>query len=148
MSGSEAPQRPLPELDERNRPFWTAGRDGELRMQRCGSCERLVHPPALVCPHDGGEDLAFVALSGRGKVETWTRNEKAWFPGFDAPYVVALVTLDEDPGTRVLTNLVGFGDAGPRSGAAVEVLFEHVEDPDGDDDVWVPLFRPAEVLAT
>lgn len=135
--------RPSPELRDITRPFWTGGKEGELTMQRCGSCARLVHPPALVCPHDRSPDLAWESLAGTGRVESWTLNRHTWFPGFAAPYLIALVALDEDPRTRVLTNLIDVDPADVSVGMPVEVVFERVRAPDGaGEDVWVPLFRP------
>jgi uncharacterized OB-fold protein len=57
-------------------------------------------------------------------------------PGFTAPYVIAVVELDEGP--RLLTNLVGVDpdpDVLPLD-LPVEVVFETV------GDAALPLFRP------
>lgn len=132
--------RPLPQLTELNRAFWTAGVDGQLHIQRCSECERLVHPPALLCPDDHSDRLAAVPVSGRGVVETWTENRHSWFPGLPAPYLVAYVVLEEDPRTRILTNLVNVDRDRVRSGMPVRVTFErHVVD---DEELHVPLFEP------
>jgi uncharacterized OB-fold protein len=137
------PIRPSPDLRSVTRPFWTGGKEGELRVQRCVSCERLVHPPALRCPYDSSGVLEWVATAGTGRVESWTWNRHSWFPGFEAPYLIALVTLDDDPRTRLLTNLVDVERDEVSAGMAVEVVFERVRSPDGDgDDAWLPLFRP------
>lgn len=134
-----APERPLPQLTELNRPYWTAGADGTWRLQRCVDCERLVHPPALRCQHDHGV-LEYVALSGRGRVETWTVNEHPFFPGFSPPYLVAFVNPVEDSRVRVLTNLVNVGSVDVTAGLPVRVTFERHRD--GDDEVFIPLFEP------
>jgi uncharacterized OB-fold protein len=138
---ADAPVRPLPALTELNRPFWTSGADGTLQIQRCNSCQRLIHPPALLCPDDHSDDLETVPVSGRGVVETWTQNEHAWFPGFPAPYYVAYVTLEEDPRARVLTNLINVTGSDVAIGMPVRVTFErHVAD--DDEEIYVPLFEP------
>jgi uncharacterized OB-fold protein len=142
-----APRRPLPELTELNHPFWTGGREGELRAQRCQSCDHLVHPPALRCPHDRSDELVWETLSGWGRLESWTENLHTWFPGFDAPYVVALVSFEEDPRARVLTNVVASDPASLHAGMVLEVTFEHLAAPDGED-VWVPLFSPVDADLT
>jgi uncharacterized OB-fold protein len=135
------PVRPLPALTELNRPYWTSGASGTLRIQRCNACERLIHPPALLCPDDHSDDLETVPVSGRARVETWTRNDHAWFPGFPAPYYLAYVALEEDARARVLTNLVNVDGAEVAIGMPVHVTFErHVAD-DGDE-IHVPLFEP------
>jgi uncharacterized OB-fold protein len=61
-------------------------------------------------------------------------------PGFETPYVVAIVEIAEQPGLRLTTNLVNCPIEEIRVGMAVRVLFRHHEDPNGD--VWVPLFEP------
>ncbi len=135
--------RPLPAVDERNAPFWTGGADGRLRMQRCGGCGHVVHPPALLCPHDHSPDLAWKELSGRGEVETWTEAVHALLPGFPTTTIIALVALDEDRTARVLTNLVDVEPEHVEIGMPVEVVFEHHRVEDGPD-VYLPLFRPTE----
>lgn len=140
MNEGVTARRPVPALTDLNRPFWTSGADGVLRMQKCASCARFVHPPALVCPHDHGE-LTYVELSGRGVVESWTRNDHAWFPWMPSSYVVAFVNPVEDNRVRLLTNVVDVDPDDLAEGLPVAVRFDRVE-ADGDV-VFVPVFAPA-----
>jgi uncharacterized OB-fold protein len=131
--------RPIPQLAALNRPFWTGGCDGELRVQQCRSCERLVHPPVLRCPDDHGT-LDYVTVSGRGTVESWTVNAHGWFPGWPDRYVIAFVVLAEDSRARLLTNLVDIDPDTIAPSMPVQVKFEcHTVD---DEHVFVPLFGP------
>ena len=139
-SAEASAPRPLPELTPLNRPFWTSGGGGTLHVQRCASCARLVHPPALLCPDDHHDELEWVAVSGRAAVETWTENRHSWFPGFPAPYLLAYVTLVEDERARLLTNLIHVDPDDLTVGMPVRVTFEH-HHVDGDD-IYVPLFEP------
>ncbi len=82
----------------------------------------------------------YVALSGKGRVETWTVNEHPFFPNFTPPYVIAFVTPVEDDRVRVLTNLVNIEPSDVTAGLPVRVTFERHSD--GDEDVFVPLFEP------
>jgi uncharacterized OB-fold protein len=141
-SPSDAPRRPFPVAHEHELPYWTAGARGELVVQRCGECQHLNHPPTLRCRHDHSADLEWTVVSGRARVEGWSVNEQQWFPGFPAPYVVALVALDEDPSARLLTNLVNVKPSAIRAGMEVQARFERVVEPDGDGEVWLPLFEP------
>lgn len=75
-------------------------------------------------------------MSGRGVVHTFTVNHQPWIPGFDPPYLVAIIELDEQPGLRFTTNLVGVEPDEARIGMPVQVTFEQWE------DVWLPLFEP------
>jgi uncharacterized OB-fold protein len=79
--------------------------------------------------------------SGRGILYSYVINHRA-APGFEPPYSIAVVELDEGP--RMMTNIVGT----PQTPEAlqldmpVEVVFERF-----GDEITLPLFRPAEPRA-
>ena len=128
--------RPLPELTPANEWFWTSGADGVLRIQGCGECGELVHPPVPICPYCRSRDTKPTAVSGRGTVVGFTVNSHRWLPDFDPPYVVANVALAEDPRVHLTTNVIGCDSADVGIGQEVIVRFEQHE------DVWLPLFEP------
>lgn len=128
--------RPLPELNDLNRFFWTSGADGKLRMQRCQDCNRWLHPAGVICPECLSRNLAPQELSGQGTVEAVTLNYQPWFPGVEVPYVIAIVSLDEQKGLNLTTNIVGVPPESVHIGQRVRVVFEAVE------DVYLPLFTP------
>lgn len=144
---SGLPRRIVPIAHDHERPFWTSGERAELTVQRCRACGRLNHPPTMRCRHDHSAELEWTVVSGRGHVEGWTVNEHHWLPGFPAPYVVALVALEEDPATRLLTNLVGIDPSEIRHGLDVQVTFVRATAPEGSSgaDAWIPVFEPAAV---
>jgi acetyl-CoA acetyltransferase/uncharacterized OB-fold protein len=128
--------RPLPQLTPFNDWFWTSGADGRLRIQGCGDCGRLVHPPVPICPSCRGRSSAPTVVSGRATVVGFTVNRHPWLPGFEPPYVIANVVLAEDPSVHLTTNIVGCDVDDVHIGQAVTVRFEQ------QDDVWFPLFEP------
>jgi uncharacterized protein len=128
--------RKLPLITTENAAFWQGGESGRLMIQHCGDCSRWFHPPAPVCPRCGSLTVEPKATSGRGQVASYTVNHQAWTPELTEPYVVALVELDEQPGLRLLSNIVGLSPAEVRIGLPVQVCFEL------HDDVWLPLFEP------
>jgi uncharacterized OB-fold protein len=132
----DAPFRLLPRLAEDVAPFWTGGERGELVMWRCQACGYWIHPPAPICPTCLSRDIATEVLSGRGVVHSFTVNEQNWNPTMPPPYVIALVELDEQPGLRLMTNIVNCRADDVRFEMPVRVVFEH------HDDVWIPLFEP------
>ena len=140
MEQAEVPFRILPALSDRNRFFWTGGADGHLRFLRCGECAQLVHPPLPRCPRCRSRELAPHAVSGRARVHTFTVNHQPWMPGPEPPFVVAVVEIEEDPGVRLTTNLVGVDPEAVEIGLRVRAVFER--HPDEDGDVWIPLFEP------
>ncbi|WP_366520608.1 OB-fold domain-containing protein [Rhodoferax sp.] len=129
--------RTLPVLTPLNTSFWTAGRDRHLCILRCCACSSWIHPPAPICPDCLGLDLRPQPVSDHGVVEAFTVNHQAWIPDEVVPYIVAIVSLNDCPGVRLTTNIVGASVEELRIGMPVRVLFEECE------DVWLPLFTPA-----
>lgn len=129
-------QRMLPRLSDENRFYWTSGSEGVLRMLRCGDCGNWVHQPRPVCNKCHGKNLSPQPLSGKGEIFSLTLNHKAWGPGLDVPYVIAVVRLDEQDDLQLTTNIVGIDAEAVRIGMRVTVTFEQ------DEDVWLPMFAP------
>ena len=128
--------RTLPVIDRDNEAFWTWGREGRLAIHRCANCDYFVHPPVPFCPRCESRDVAPQAVSGRGRVVTFTINHKPWVPNLAVPYVLALVAIEEQDDVRLACNIVDCAAHEVRIGMEVEVTFVRVE------DLWVPLFRP------
>jgi len=138
LSNAPAPSaRKLPALTPETGFFWTAGAEGQLRIQRCGDCGRYQHPPLALCPSCHGARMEPAAVSGRGRIASFTINHEQWVPGLEVPFVFAAVELAEQQELYVFTNIVAPPEA-VRIGQPVAVCFEQYE------DVWLPLFRPAE----
>ena len=127
--------RLLPRLSDANKFFWTSGESGVLQILRCNACGFFNHPPGPVCRRCLSRDLAPQAVSGRGRVESFSVNYQQWIPGSD-PYIIAWVSLDEQPDVRLTTNLIGVEPDDLVVGMEVEVEFEQAE------DIYLPLFRP------
>jgi uncharacterized OB-fold protein len=134
--GGAKPFRVLPRVDETNEHFWTGGEHGELRFLRCQDCGWWIHPPSPICPQCLSRNIEVEAASGRGTVHTFTVNHQAWIPGFDPPYVVAIIDLVEQEALRLTTNIVGATVEEVFIGMPVQVSFEQY------DDVWLPFFGP------
>ena len=129
--------KPLPLIDERNRPFWDAAKDGKLMLPKCASCGHLAAQFERWCPACGSQDLAWTTLSGRGTVWSHCTFHREYFPEFaaDLPYTVTLVELAEGP--RLITNLVDVAKDDIRIGMPVDVAFVDVT-----PDVTLIKFRP------
>jgi uncharacterized OB-fold protein len=127
--------RKLPALNADNTAFWQGGEHGELRIHHCAPCDRFFHPPAPVCPHCASFDVAPRAVSGIGKVLSFTINHQQWIPTMQVPYVVAIVELDDQSGLHFVSNIVGCAPDEVAIDMPVKVTFLHIE------DVWLPLFE-------
>lgn len=79
-----------------------------------------------------------MTLSGRGRVHTFCITRMALVRGFEPPYVVAVVELDDLPGSRVTANIADCAIDAVKIGMPVEVFFE-----DRGREVVIPQFRPA-----
>lgn len=128
------PERKLPQLTRETEAFWTGGKEGQLLIQRCTDCDLYQHPPMPICSRCHTETVAPAAVSGRGKVKTFTVNHQQWLPGLIDRFVFAAVELDEQPELYVFSNILEPYDQ-VRSGMRVQVCFEHHE------DVWLPMFQ-------
>jgi uncharacterized OB-fold protein len=120
-----------PSVNRDTEYFWEGTRLGELRIQRCGGCGLLRHPPGPMCPECGATKPKYLVSDGRGVVYSYVVHHHPQVPGKQTPFVVALVELDE--GVRVLGEL----DGEPAVGLPVEVVFTKV-----DDELTMPSWRP------
>jgi uncharacterized OB-fold protein len=120
-------RRPLPAPDDLTRFHWDAAAEHRLLLRRCRSCSTLQYPPELCCLHCQAEEFELAEATGRGVIYSYAVVDRPLHAGFvdSLPYVVALVELDDQPGLRMLTNLVDMPPATPLScGMPVEVVFE------------------------
>jgi uncharacterized protein len=113
--------------------FWDGTAAGELRIQRCGGCGALRHPPGPMCPGCGAAKPEYIVAAGTGEVYSYVVQHHPPVPGKSLPIVVALVQLTE--GVR----MVGELQASPervRVGLPVRVEFARV-----DDTLTLPAWR-------
>lgn len=96
---SELPAKPLPEISDLTRPFWTATKAGELRMQKCTQCGHIRHPVGPVCTQCLSPQCEWVAMSGKGTVLAHLVFHQVYHRAWanEAPYSVIMVQLDEGP---------------------------------------------------
>ncbi len=130
--------KPLPHIDEENRPFWEALKRHELYVQRCRDCGDVRYHPRAQCPQCLSPRTEWVRASGRGKVYTYTATYQNQAPGWreSLPYIMSWVELDE--GVKMLTNLVDCRPEDVKIGMPVEVVYEDVT-----PEVTLAKFRPA-----
>ncbi|MET9229104.1 OB-fold domain-containing protein [Lentzea sp. NPDC003310] len=120
-----------PSVNRDTEYFWEGTRQGELRIQRCGGCGLLRHPPGPMCPECGATKPTYLVSDGHGVIYSYVVHHHPQVPGKRTPFVIALVELDE--GVRML----GEFDGEPAIGQRVEVVFTKV-----DDELTMPSWRP------
>ena len=135
----QARSKPLPRSTPETQPFWDGTRDGRLMIMHCNACSRDYFYPRPYCPYCFSADTTWKQASGRGTLHTYIINHRP-APGFEneAPYVIAVVQLEEGP--RMMSNLVDV-DPDPAKlqiDMPLEVVFDTV-----NDQVTLPKFRPS-----
>ena len=114
--------------------FWDGTAAGELRIQRCGGCGALRHPPGPMCPACGAARPGYVVAAGTGEVYSYVVQHHPPVPGKQMPLVVALVALPE--GVRMVGELLGVSPDRARIGLPVRVEFVRI-----DDTLTLPAWR-------
>ena len=128
--------RPRPNVTHDTRFFFDGARQRKLLIQRCNACGVLQHPPTAACAACGSLDLGVQQASGRGELYSYTVVHAPVVAPFKAPYIVALVALEE--GTRLVSELLDAGAGEVHIGMQLEVDFLQV-----DEGLVLPVFRPA-----
>lgn len=128
---------PIPKPTPETQPYWDAAKRQVLMIQRCNGCGQHYFYPRPLCPQCFSRDVAWVEVSGRGRVHTYTINYRPprKFPT-QAPIIIAIVELEEGP--RLMSNIVG-AEADPaklRCDMPVTVTFEKIT-----EDITLPKFR-------
>nr|WP_315597306.1 OB-fold domain-containing protein [uncultured Cupriavidus sp.] len=128
--------RPLsaPATDVSTEKYQSFAREGYLSSRRCKSCNKLHWYPRPLCPFCQGE-TEWERLSGLGTIYSASVTRKAG----PIAYAIAYVTLDEGP--TMLTNIVDCDLDSIHIGQRVKVCFKQAE---GEDNIQVPMFTPAE----
>jgi len=130
---------PLPVPGVVTQPYWDGLKRHELLVQRCGAGGHVFFPPREFCPVCYSAELEWIPVSGRGRVHSFTVVHRAANPVFQqekAPYVFALIRLDEGP---ILTsNVEGIDPEAVHIDMPVEVQFDDVT-----PAVTLPKFDPA-----
>jgi uncharacterized OB-fold protein len=114
--------------------FWDGTAAGELRIQRCGGCGALRHPPGPMCPACGAARPEYVVAAGTGEIYSYVVHHHPPVPGRQLPIVVVLVALPE--GVRMVAELLDADPERVRIGQQVRVSFVRV-----DDQLTLPAWR-------
>jgi uncharacterized OB-fold protein len=132
----EPPPPPLirPVVNRDTAYFWAGTAKGELRIQQCGACGELRHPPGPMCPHCNETKPTHIVSSGLGEVYSYVVHHHPPVPGHTLPFVIALVELEE--GVRLLAELVDVAPDDVSVGMPVRIDFARV-----DDELTMPVWR-------
>lgn len=93
-------------------PHFTELAAGRLCFPYCTDCRRFHWYPMPRCPHCRSAHLEWREVSGRGRLFSWTEIHHAFDARYTGPlpYIVALVDIDDAPGVRLVTHMIGAGN--------------------------------------
>lgn len=125
--------RPLapPIIDVATEPYFTAAKQGVLKLRRCTACQEPHFYPRPLCPFCLG-DTEWIDAKGTGEIYSVSVTRRAG----PIPYAIAYVKLDE--GVTMLTNIVDCDLDALRIGQRVKVCFKPA-----DGGAAIPMFTPA-----
>ena len=127
--------RPVPMPGTLTEPFWAAALRGELVIPQCAACGLRFFVPEPACPRCLSPAWDYEPSSGRGTVYSVTVVHRAPGPGFDTPFALAIVDLDD--GATLLTHVIGCNPAEVAIGMRVRVEFSKLT-----ADIMLPCFIP------
>ena len=130
-----------PEASDLTLPFWTAASEHKLVRPLCDHCQRSFFVPQMACPRCRSESWSYAESTGRGRVYSFTVVHRGPSPEHRAPYVVAIIDL-EDEGWSMMSNVIGCRPEAVEIGQRVSVCFGKRR-----DGSTVPQFRPVEESA-
>jgi len=132
---SDVDVRPLPEPSVLTHGFWDAAARHELVRPVCDQCGRSFFTPQVACPHCGSEAWTYQPSVGTGTVYSMTVIHRPPLPAFEAPYVLAIIDLDD--GWSMLSRVVGCEPESVTIGMRVAVAWD-----DAAPGVALPVFQP------
>jgi len=129
-------EKPVPQINKINQPYWEAAKQHKLVLQKCEQCGHYRYPSGESCPSCLSDDLKWVEVSGRGTIYSWTVFHHVYHPAFkdEVPYAVVAVELEEGP--RIITRLVDCETENISIGLPVVVAFEDIT-----NKTTLPMFR-------
>lgn len=139
---------PLPDLEHGpTAPLWQAAARGQFALPRCGDCGTFDWYPKGQCRQCHGERIAWETLSGRATLFSWAVVKRALHKPLApiAPYVSAIVVIDEDRLTRVVTRLIDCDPDELCAGMPVDVRFADLGYPAVKTGIVAPLFAPSTI---
>jgi uncharacterized OB-fold protein len=137
--------------DNTERPFTAASynqylKENRLMGSRCAQCGKLHLPPRALCPACHSQQLAWIELSGKGRLAAFTSifiapnaMAKAGY-GKDNPYVSGIVELQE--GLKISARILGLDSRQPANIAiGTPLTVDFIAQGEGQDAAAVLAFR-------
>ncbi|MGE3148396.1 MAG: Zn-ribbon domain-containing OB-fold protein [Pseudorhodoplanes sp.] len=134
---SQKYEKPLPNMDPEDKPFWESVKEHRMKVQRCAECGSWCFQPKPFCPKCLSDKLEWTPVKGRGKVYASTTIHHAFMPYWkgDVPFNLSIIELDE--GVHMVSNVIGVPPQDVKIGMPVEVVYDDVT-----EEITLHKFRP------
>ena len=97
-------------IDHDNRAIYRGWLERRLLVNRCRACGRWDEPPHPVCPACWSSEVVATEVSGTGTIFMFVllhQGPPAEGVDYATPYPVVTVELDEAPGVRISSTIIG-----------------------------------------
>ena len=132
--------KPVPQPTPTEQPFYDACARGELALQHCQNCGHRLFYPRTHCDQCHSTDLVWRTASGAGRIASYTVVRRGVSADFEAPYIVALIDLEEGP--RMMSQIIEAEPEALAVGLSVTVDFAA-----WSEEITLPVFRLHPALA-
>lgn len=122
--------------------LFTFDSDGRPKLicSRCEQCGDTFYPEELMCPTCIKENtIKSIEIDGRGKIISFTKVARG-LPGYDSPYVLACLELDEGP--SVIAQLQDWQDVNLAINMPVELVIGRIKQEKNGTTLVGPKFKP------
>ena len=93
----------VPDLDDPLfAPFWQGMAEKRLLIQFCPASGEYYWPPRIRCHKTGSTEMEWIETAPTGTLYSFVTVGKSMIKGFDAPYTIGLVSLNEHPSVRMV----------------------------------------------
>ena len=133
--------KPLPEITDQTRPFWTAARNRKLVVQKCNRCGTLNFYPKPWCIECANRGLEWVEVKPCGTVYSLTVAYTVMmnFPDWKDDLPVLMCIIDLDDGARMYGQLTDCAPDKAHIGMRVQAHFVDIS-----EEAAIPKFRPVQ----
>jgi len=132
--------KPLPKVDEFNKPFFDMLKQHVFSVPRCSDCGDYGWVPYPACRSCHSTRLTWTPVSGKGEVYSYTvvyRGPGAF--GEEVPYVICMGRLDERPRSCIVgANMVDVDPFEVAIGMRIKIAFEDIPAEDSTMWRWAP----------
>ncbi|MGX1101256.1 Zn-ribbon domain-containing OB-fold protein [Amorphus sp. MBR-141] len=95
----------------------------ELHLARCRACHEILPYTQRLCQRHPASTLEWIEATGRARLHTFTEYHISYSPAHPAPYVVAMVELEEGP--RLVSTVLQEAGCELRTGLELQASFDN-----------------------